>query len=80
MTEGTKTLRRAALAYVACVAFPILCLLSLAVGCSWRTATVRGAVASVAGLIVGRYLFYPLVDALMAALAEAERKRREAEE
>ncbi len=80
MYQGTRTLSKAISAYLACISFPIAYLVSLGVGASWTTATLRGVIATLIVFFIGRVVLYPLIDTLLAAITEAERKRKEAEE
>ncbi|MFQ5505647.1 MAG: hypothetical protein ACE5F1_12755 [Planctomycetota bacterium] len=80
MRQGTRTLAKATAAYLACVAFAMVYLLSVSVGASWTTAVTRGVLCCAGVYFGGRLLLYPLADALVAAATEAEKKRREADE
>ncbi len=80
MYKGTRTLSKAGSAYLACVCFPIAYLVSLSVGTSWGTATIRGSLISLLVYFAGRFFLYPLVDILLAAITDAEQNRKEAEE
>lgn len=80
MDIGTRRLARSAAAYAACLSFPLVYLLSASVGASGMTAVWRGGLAAAGVYFFGRLLFYPLADTLLSAIAESERRRREAEE
>ena len=81
MDLGTRSLARSSAAYLACLAFAIVYLLSAAYASAhWTTALLRSGIAAIIVLIVGRVLLYPLVDTVLSAVSEAERQRREAEE
>ena len=70
-----------AAAYLACIAFALVYLLSTLVGATWTTALTRGLVATAVVFFGGRLLFYPLADALISAATEAQQKnRKEADE
>ena len=81
MDLGTRSLARSSAAYLACLAFALVYLLSAAyAGAHWTTALMRGGIAAIVVLLIGRLLLYPLVDTVLSAVSEAERERREAEE
>ena len=77
---GTRRLAKAAATYLAALAFPVVYLCSLYVGATWPTALLRGVLSSLLAGIAGKFLFFPLADALLSALAQAEWKRREGDE
>jgi uncharacterized protein (DUF697 family) len=80
MEPGSRTLCRATAAWFTAVSFSVAYLVSLLFGASWKAATTRGVVIAICVWIIGRWLFRPLVDTVLDALAEIERKRREAQE
>jgi hypothetical protein len=82
MDEGSRRLAGALSAYLAALVFPITYLITTLFGCSWTTALFRACLASVAVLVLGRWLFLPLAAILLAGIAEqeAERKRQREKE
>lgn len=80
MEQGSQSLCRATAAWLAAVSFSLAYLVALLVGASWKAATLRGIAAAIAVWLLGRWLLRPLVDTVLDALAEVERKRREAQE
>ncbi len=80
MHRGTRRLAKSTAAYAACVSFAVVYLLATWVGSTGTTALTRGSIAAVFVYFLGRLLFYPLVDTVLAAVADAEQERQEAEE
>ncbi len=78
--EGTKKLAKTTAAYLGSLGFAIVWLLAILIGASWSTALLRGGIAFALVYFVGRLLLLPLIDTIMQAVTEAEKKRREAEE
>lgn len=80
MNFGTRRLTRTTAAWLACLAFPAVYLLSSLVGASWQTAVTRGAIAAAAAWFLARPLLHPLFDTLLTAVTAAEQAKRESEE
>jgi len=76
MGEGTRNLARSAAAWLACVTFAGVWLLATSVGATWMTALFRGVASSIVVFFVGRLLFAPLADTLLAVLAEAAHRKK----
>ncbi|PIE22957.1 MAG: hypothetical protein CSA62_09480 [Planctomycetota bacterium] len=80
MEQGSRNLCRATAAWMSAVSFSLIYLVSLFVGASWQSATIRGLGFAFAVWFLGRILLRPLVDTVIDVLTETERKRREAQE
>ncbi len=78
--EGTKKLAKSTAAYLGSLGFSIVWLLAILIGASWSTALLRGGIAFILVYFLGRILLIPLIDTILQAITEAEKKRREAEE
>ena len=76
MTAGSTELTRRATAHLVGLAFAITYLVTTWTGAGATTALVRGVVAALATMVVGRWLCRPIVDVLLDAAARDEARRQ----
>ena len=77
MHSGSRELTRGVAAYLACLLFALAFLVATLSGGSGMTATIRGAVAAMLTLIVGKVLLHPMMSTIIDAMARDRAQREE---
>lgn len=67
--RGTNDLTAAAATYLACVAFALTYLLTIAFGSDGFSALFRGGVVAIIALVLGRGLVGPAISCVLSAMA-----------
>lgn len=76
MESGSQELTRQATAYLTSLAFGVTFLVGTFAGVDGTTALIRSVIAAGIALVAGHLLAPPAVNAVLAALARDEAKRR----